>query len=117
MKVGIVGHCLVMVRVAGHFVEVAVVVECWEEEEVDFEEVVVVSYLVGVVESGGVGELGLAWHPLWPAESQPDPLYPQVAGCAPLAVGNQHHSHSSEGPPRTQKVEGESLPSFLEQMP
>ena len=28
VKVGIVGHCLVMVGVDGHFVEVAVVIEC-----------------------------------------------------------------------------------------
>ena len=65
--------------------------------EVGFEEGVVVSYLVGVEGSVGVGGLGLAWHPLWPAKSQPDPLYPQVAGYAPLAVGTQHHSHSGEG--------------------
>ena len=50
VKVGIVGHCLVMVEFDGRFVEVAVVVECWEEEEEvegDWEEEeVVVSYLV-----------------------------------------------------------------------
>ena len=33
VKVGIVDHCLVMVGIDGRFVEVAVVVECWEEEE------------------------------------------------------------------------------------
>ena len=72
MKVGIVGHCLVMVGVAGYFVEVAVVVECWEEEEEegevegdqreeeeeDFgeeEEEVVVGYLVMVGEFVGAG--------------------------------------------------------------
>ena len=59
VKVGIVGHCLVMVEFDGRFVEVAVVVECWEEEEEvegDWEEEeVVVSYLVGVEGSGGVG--------------------------------------------------------------
>ena len=38
MKVGIGGHCLVMEGVAGHFVVVAVVVECWEEEEGEEEE-------------------------------------------------------------------------------
>ena len=32
MKVGIGGHCLVMVGIDGHFVEVAEVVGCWEEE-------------------------------------------------------------------------------------
>ena len=54
---GMVGHCLVMCVVVCHFVEVVVVVECWEEEEgVSFEEEVVVSYLVGVEGSGGVGE-------------------------------------------------------------
>ena len=82
-----------------------------------FEEEVVVSYLVGVEGSEGVGGLGLAWHPLWPAGSQPNPLYPRVAGCAPLAVGIQHHSHSSEGPLRSQIVEGELLPSSPEQKP
>ena len=61
VKAGIVGRCLVMVRIDGHFVEVAVVVECWEEEEGEVEgdweeEEVVVSYLVGVEGSGGVGE-------------------------------------------------------------
>ena len=61
VKVGIVGHCLVMVGFDGRFVEVAVVVECWEEEEEEVEgdweeEEVVVSYLVGVEGSGGVGE-------------------------------------------------------------
>ena len=35
MKVEIGGHCLVMVGVAGHVVEVAVVAESWEEEEVE----------------------------------------------------------------------------------
>ena len=30
---GIGGHCLGMSEVVGHLVEVAVVVECWEEEE------------------------------------------------------------------------------------
>ena len=59
VKFGIVGHCLVMVEFDGCFVEVAVVVECWEEEEEvegDWEEEeVVVSYLVGVEGSGGVG--------------------------------------------------------------
>ena len=38
VKAGIVGHCLVMVEVGGHFVEVAVVVECWEEEEEEVED-------------------------------------------------------------------------------
>ena len=33
VKAGMVGHCLVMCVVVGHFVEVAVVVECWREEE------------------------------------------------------------------------------------
>ena len=33
VKVGIGEHCLVMEGIDGHFVEVAVVVECWEEEE------------------------------------------------------------------------------------
>ena len=60
VKVGIVGHCLVMVGFDGRL-EVAVVVECWEEEEGEVEgdweeEEVVVSYLVGVEGSGGVGE-------------------------------------------------------------
>ena len=32
VKVGIVGHCLVMVGFDGRFVEVVVVVECWKEE-------------------------------------------------------------------------------------
>ena len=64
VKVGIVGHCLVMVGFDGRFVEVAVVVECWEEEEGEVEgdqkeeevgfgeEEEVVGYLV-VGESGG----------------------------------------------------------------
>ena len=30
---GVVGRCLVMCVVVGHSVEVAVAVECWEEEE------------------------------------------------------------------------------------
>ena len=63
-----VGHCLVMCVVVGHFGEVAVVVECWGEEEGEVEgvqreeegfgeeEEVVVGYLVVVGESGGVGE-------------------------------------------------------------
>ena len=33
VKAGMVGHCLVMCVVVGHFVEVAVVVECLVEEE------------------------------------------------------------------------------------
>ena len=33
VKAGVVDRCLVMCGVVGHFVEVAVVVECWEEEE------------------------------------------------------------------------------------
>ena len=33
VKSGVVGRCLVMCVVVGHFVEVAVAVECWEEEE------------------------------------------------------------------------------------
>ena len=37
VKAGMVGHCLVMCVVVGHFVEVAVVVECWEEEEGEVE--------------------------------------------------------------------------------
>ena len=37
VKVGFVGHCLVMVGFDGRFVEVAVVVECWEEEEGEVE--------------------------------------------------------------------------------
>ena len=37
VKAGIVVHCLVMFGVGGHFVEVAVVVECWEEEEGEVE--------------------------------------------------------------------------------
>ena len=35
---GIGGHCLGMSEVVGHFVEVAVVVECWEEEEGEVED-------------------------------------------------------------------------------
>ena len=56
VKSEVVGHCLVMCGVVGHFVEVAVAVavECWEEEE-GLEEGVVVSYLVGVEGSEGVG--------------------------------------------------------------
>ena len=57
MKVGNVGHYLVMVGVAGQVEEVAVVAEYWEEEEVEVvddleeevdcvEEEVVASYLV-----------------------------------------------------------------------
>ena len=64
-------HCLVIVGIDGHFVEVAEVVGCWEEEEEEVEvegdqkeveagfgeeEEVVVGYLVVVGESGGVGE-------------------------------------------------------------
>ena len=62
-------HVKVKVGIGGHCLEVAVVVECWkeeegevegdekeEEEEEGFEEEVVVGYLVGVEESGGVGE-------------------------------------------------------------
>ena len=59
-----------MAGIGGHFGEVAVVVECWEEEEGEVEgdqreeeevgfgeeEEVVVGYLVVVGESGGVGE-------------------------------------------------------------
>ena len=65
---GIGSHCLGMSEVVGHFGEVAVVVECWEEEEgevegdqreeeeVDFgEEEEVVDYLVMVGEFVGVG--------------------------------------------------------------
>ena len=37
VKAGMVGHCLVMCVVVGHFEEVAVVVECWEEEEGEVE--------------------------------------------------------------------------------
>ena len=37
VKAGIVGHCLVMFGVGGQFVEVAVVGECWEEEEGEVE--------------------------------------------------------------------------------
>ena len=33
VKAGVVGRCLVMCVVVGHFVEVAVVVECLGEEE------------------------------------------------------------------------------------
>ena len=33
VKSGVVGRCLVMCVVVGQFVEVAVAVECWEEEE------------------------------------------------------------------------------------
>ena len=43
-------HCLVMVGIDGHFVEVAEVVGCWEEE-VEEE----VGYLVVVGEFVGVG--------------------------------------------------------------
>ena len=43
-------HCLVMVGIDGHFVEVAEVVGCWEEEEEE-----VVGYLVVVGEFVGVG--------------------------------------------------------------
>ena len=39
VKAGMVGHCLVMYVVVGHFVEVAVGVECWEEEEGEVEDV------------------------------------------------------------------------------
>ena len=48
MRVGIVGHCWVMVGLVGHFVVEAEVVECWAEEEEGFEEEEeeVVSYLV-----------------------------------------------------------------------
>ena len=58
---GIGGHCLGVREVVGHFVGVAVVAECWkeEEEEVDFgeeEEEVVVGYLVVVGECVGAGE-------------------------------------------------------------
>ena len=61
VSLGVGGQGLVMCVVVGHFVEVAVVVECWEEEEEEVEgdweeEEVVVSYLVGVEGSGGVGE-------------------------------------------------------------
>ena len=66
---GIGGHCLGVSEVVGHFVGMAVVVECWKEEEEgeveggqreeeDFgEEVeeVVVGYLVLVGEFVGVG--------------------------------------------------------------
>ena len=50
-----------MSEVVGHFVEVAVVVECWEEGEGEVEgdqreeEEVEVDYLVMVGEFGGVG--------------------------------------------------------------
>ena len=64
----------------------------------------VVSYLVGVEGSVGVGESGLAWHPLWPVGSQPDSLYPRVAGCAPLAVGTQHHTQLGEEPSGSQSA-------------
>ena len=43
-------HCLVMVGIDGHFVEVAEVVGCWEEEEEEVE-----GYLVVVGEFVGVG--------------------------------------------------------------
>ena len=33
VKAGMVGHCLVMCVVVGYFGEVAVIAECWEEEE------------------------------------------------------------------------------------
>ena len=36
-KYEVFGHCLVMCGVVGHFVEVAVVVGCWEEEEEEVE--------------------------------------------------------------------------------
>ena len=48
---GIGGHCLGMSEVVGHFVGMAVVAECWREEE---EEVVEVGYLVEVEEFGDV---------------------------------------------------------------
>ena len=50
MRVGIVGHCWVMVGLVGHFVVEAEVVECWAEEE-GFEEAEeeVASYLVMTV--------------------------------------------------------------------
>ena len=35
VKAGMVGHCLVMCVVVGHLGEVAVIAECWEEEEVE----------------------------------------------------------------------------------
>ena len=37
VKFGVVGRYLVMCGVVGHFVEVAVVAECWEEEEGEVE--------------------------------------------------------------------------------
>ena len=37
VNLGVVGHCLVMVGVAGHIMDVAVVVEYWEEEEGEVE--------------------------------------------------------------------------------
>ena len=60
-----VGHCLVMCVVVGHFGEVAVVVECWGEEEGEVEgvqreeeeeeEVEEVGYLGWVGEFVGAG--------------------------------------------------------------
>ena len=49
---GIGGHCWGMSEVVGHFVGMAVVAECWREEEE--EEEVEVDYLVMVGEFGGV---------------------------------------------------------------
>ena len=37
VKIEIDSHCLVMVGIDGHFVEVAEVVGCWEEEEGEVE--------------------------------------------------------------------------------
>ena len=38
VKVGIGGHCLGMVWIDGHFGEMAVIAECWEEEEGEVED-------------------------------------------------------------------------------
>ena len=85
------GHCLVMVGIDGHLVEVAEVVGCWEEE----------------VEEGEVeGDQKEGWNPA-----------SQAAGSAPLGAGTQHHNQVLEGPPMTQTVEGESQTSSPEQMP
>ena len=53
---GIGGHCLGRSEVVGHLVGMAVVADCWREEEEDFveEEVVEVGYLVEVEEFGDV---------------------------------------------------------------
>ena len=68
------------------------------------EEGVVVSYLVGVEGSEGVGGKGLAWCLAFLNEPRPDPRDPRVYGFAPLAAGSQPHSHYGEEPPRSQKA-------------